>query len=156
MAIFFAKLSANTVAPFLVDLFFFGIRRNMCVKPKKLIGKKKGTEKRKKRQKRAKKSEKDAKKRKQTIIGFYLFIDRCLVGRPKPTIAKLWSSEHEAKANNIRIWRRQHSIRNNRKNNRTTCEIYGQIRFFSIRKLFLGRNIIYQKKKSTDFAFFLV
>ena len=64
MAIFFAKLSANTVALFLVDLILFsGIRRNMCVKPKKLIGKKKGTEKRKKK---AKKSEEKRKRCKET------------------------------------------------------------------------------------------
>ena len=92
----------------------------------------------KKRQKRAKKSEKDAKKRKQTIIGFYLFIDRCLVGRPKPTIAKLWSSEHEAKANNIRKWRRQHSIRNNRKKQ----SYNGQILFFLDPKINFGKKYI--------------
>ena len=70
MAIFFAKLSANTGPLFLVDLIFPCIRRlGMFVKPTRLIGKKeKGIEKRKneEKRKRAEKSEKEAKNRKQT------------------------------------------------------------------------------------------
>ena len=98
MAIFFAKLSANTGPLFLVDLIFPCIRRlDMFVKPTRLIGKKeKGIEKRKneEKRKRAEKSEKEAKNRKQTGLYdqkkwkkkkktlFFWFIDRCLVGRP--------------------------------------------------------------------------
>ena len=62
MAIFFAKLSANTGPLFLVDLIFPCIRRiDMLVKPTRLTGKKeKGIEKRK-----MKKSEKERKKAKK-------------------------------------------------------------------------------------------
>ena len=71
MAIFFAKLSANTRPLFLVDLIFPCIRRiDMFVKPTRLIGKKEkgiiGKPKNEEKRKRAEKSEKDAKKRKQT------------------------------------------------------------------------------------------
>ena len=67
MAIFFAKLSANTRPLFLVDFIFPCI---MFVKPTRLIGKKEkgiiGKPKNEEKRKRAEKSEKDAKKRKQT------------------------------------------------------------------------------------------
>ena len=66
MAIFFAKLSANTGPLFLVDLIFPCIRRiDMFVKPTRLIGKKeKGIEKRKNEEKR--KRAKKTKKRRKT------------------------------------------------------------------------------------------
>ena len=64
IAVFFAKLSANTGPLFLVDSIFPYIRRiDMFVKPTQLIGKKKGIENRTNEEK-GEKSEKEAKKQK--------------------------------------------------------------------------------------------